>query len=315
MSQPDTTTGDVTDTASDTEKFVGKGLNRVEDHRILTGRAEYIHDIAPDNSVSMGFLRSAHARADIVNIDVSAAEAHPDCRLILTGEDIAAEYHPMPCGLNGGEVKDAFESADNVIENQYSWGRISGVPLETAGVVAEYDTETDSFHIDCNIQLHTLVDDTIYEPLGYDPDDVILNVPPDVGGSYGTKIALHRYCTLAAIASQQLDGTPVKYVEDRIENMKGGDMHSSDREYSFRIAFDDDGIIQGIDVNFTDDFGAYPRYPVNQTFSQQRSLGLKNLLKMKSKQRADFLILILLNSVKLKGNTEVLVIQSMLNPV
>lgn len=341
MSQPDTTsTGDVTDTTSDTETFVGKGLNRVEDHRILTGRAEYIHDMASEQSLSMGLLRSAHARADIVSIDVSAAEAHPDCRLVLTGEDIAAEYNPMPCGLNGisewalakntvnfvgepialviahnryivedlidlidveyavkeavidssdarqdntvihtelgtnvpdseclhfGEVKDAFESADNVIENQYSWGRISGVPLETAGVVAEYDTETDSFHIDCNIQLHTLVDDTIYEPLGYDPDDVILNVPPDVGGSYGTKIALHRYCTLAAIASQQLDGTPIKYVEDRVENMQGGDMHSSDREYSFRIGFNDDGIIQAIDVNFTDDFGAYPRYPVNQT--------------------------------------------------
>jgi carbon-monoxide dehydrogenase large subunit len=324
---------------ADEEGFVGKGLNRVEDHRILTGRAEYVHDIAPENSQSMGLLRATHAHADIVDIDTSAAEAHPDCALVLTGEDIAAEYNPMPCGLNGisewalakdtvhfvgepvalvvaadryvvedlidlidveyetkeavvdpidarqdetvlheelgtnvpdsenmhfGEVEQAFEQADNVVENQYSWGRISGVALETAGAVAEYDDETDSFEIDCNIQLHTLVDDTIYEPLGYDPDDVALNVPPDVGGSYGTKIAIHRYCTLAAIASQQLGGTPVKYVEDRIENLQGGDMHSSDREYLFRLAFDDDGTIRGIDVNFTDDFGAYPRYPVNQ---------------------------------------------------
>jgi len=121
MSQPDTTTGDVTDTASDTEKFVGKGLNRVEDHRILTGRAEYIHDIAPDNSVSMGFLRSAHARADIVNIDVSAAEAHPDCRLILTGEDIAAEYHPMPCGLNGIQNGHYRKKRSILLVNQLHW--------------------------------------------------------------------------------------------------------------------------------------------------------------------------------------------------
>jgi carbon-monoxide dehydrogenase large subunit len=330
-----------TDSTPDTdeEQFVGKGLNRVEDRRILTGRAEYIHDIAPENCLNMGLLRTTHPAAEIVDIDASAAKNHPDCDLVLTGEDIAEEYNPMPCGLNEmsewalakdrvrfvgepvalvvaadryvvedlidlidveydteepvidpvvarkdeklvhedlgtnvpdsetitfGDVDEAFDDADNVIENQYSWGRISGVPLETAGTVATYDEESDSFEIDCNIQLHTLVDDTIYEPLGYDADDVALNVPPDVGGSYGTKIAIHRYCTLAAMASQQLGGRPVRYVEDRIENLQGGDMHSSDREYMMRLAYDDDGTIRGVDVNFVDDFGAYPRYPVNQ---------------------------------------------------
>jgi carbon-monoxide dehydrogenase large subunit len=42
-------------------------------------------------------------------------------------------------------------------------------------------------------------------------------------------------------------------------------MHSSDREYLVRLACDDDGTIRALDVNFVDDFGAYPRYPVNQT--------------------------------------------------
>ena len=339
MSTPESVAAGESHDNSDEETFVGTGLNRTEDHRILTGRAEYIHDITPEACLSMGLLRTTHAHADIVEIDTSAVEEHPDCELVLTGDDIAAEYNPMPSGLNQmsewalardtvrfvgepvavvvaadryvvedlidridveydvkepvtdpvtarndetlvhedlgtnvpdserltfGDVDAAFEEADNVIENQYSWGRISGVPLETAGVVAEYDEETDSFDIDCNIQLHTLVDDTIYEPLGYDPDDVRLNVPPDVGGSYGTKIAIHRYCTLAAMASHQLDGRPVKFVEDRIENLQGGDMHSSDREYLMRLAYDDDGTIQAIDINFIDDFGAYPRYPVNQ---------------------------------------------------
>jgi carbon-monoxide dehydrogenase large subunit len=66
------------------------------------------------------------------------------------------------------------------------------------------------------------------------------------------------------MASQQLGGTPVKYVEDRIENMQGGDMHSSDRDYLVRLAYDDDGTIRGLDFNFVDDFGAYPHYPINQ---------------------------------------------------
>lgn len=322
------------------ETFTGTGLERIEDRRILTGEAQYIHDITPEDCLHMALLRTTHAHARIESIDTSAAENHPDCELVLTSEDLQAEYHPMPCGLEGfeewslavdtvrfvgepvaavvatdryvaediideidvayetldpvvdpldaledetiihddigtnvpdgeefvfGDVDGAFSDADTVIEREYSWGRISGVPLETAGVVAEYDPDSDSFHIDCNIQLHTLVDDTVYETLGYPPERVVLDVPADVGGSFGTKIAIHRYCSLAAMASQQLDGRPVKFVEDRVENLQGGDMHSTQREYSVRLACDDDGTIRGLDVRFVDDFGAWPRYPVNQT--------------------------------------------------
>lgn len=340
QTQPESDPEVETEMEGETERFVGTGLSRVEDHRILTGEAEYIHDITPPNCLEMALLRTTHAHADIVDIDTSKAEAHPDCALVMTGKDVVDEYQPMPSGLEGfeewalapetvkfvgepvamvvapdryvaediidlidveydtresvvdpvearqdetlvhedigtnvpdgeqfvfGDVDTAFKEADTVIENQYSWGRISGVPLETAGVVATYDVDADQFHIDSNIQLHTLVDDTVFETLGYEPEDVFLSVPPDVGGSFGNKIAIHRYCSLAAMASQKLDGTPVKFVEDRIENLQGGDMHSSDREYLVRLACDDDGTIRGLDVNFVDDFGAYPRYPVNQT--------------------------------------------------
>ncbi|UHQ98442.1 xanthine dehydrogenase family protein molybdopterin-binding subunit (plasmid) [Natrinema zhouii] len=339
------------DTESDSsrESFTGQGLPRVEDHRILTGEAEYIHDITPENCLHMVLVRSMHAHAEIASIDTEEAEAHPDCELVLTAEDIKAEYNPMPTGVGriatgekgepvalpewaladekvrfvgepvvavvasdryaaediadlvdvtyetmdavadgmaaredevvlhesvGSNVVDnehiefgdpdaAFEDADHVVESEYSWGRISGVPLETAGAVATYDEESDSFDIDCNIQLHTLVDNMIYETLGYEADDVRVNVPADVGGSYGTKIGIHRYCCLTSMASQQLE-RPVKFEEDRLENLQGGDMHSSDREYQMRMAVDDDGTMRGLDVWFVDDFGAYPRYPINQ---------------------------------------------------
>ena len=103
MSTPESAAEGAGINSEDTEdqKFVGKGVDRVEDHRILTGRAEYIHDIAPENSLSMGLLRSPHAHADIVDINTSRVEAHPDCSLVMTGNDITAEYEPLVCGLNG----------------------------------------------------------------------------------------------------------------------------------------------------------------------------------------------------------------------
>ena len=321
------------------ERFTGQGLNRVEDHRILTGEAHYVHDLGPENAVHMALVRSVHPHARILDVDASEAEEHPECLLVMTGEDVAAEFRPQPCGLTEfgewslavdkarfvgepvaavlaadryaaedvadlvsvdyekldpvvdpmdartdetiihedvgtnvpdseeltfGDVDGAFADADHVIEGSYSWGRLSGVPLETAGVVATYDTDRDTFDVDCNIQLHTLVDDTIYETLGYPPERVSVNVPPDVGGSFGTKIGIHRYCNLAAMATKALDGTPVKFVEDRVENLQGGDMHSTQREYDVRVAVDDDGTIRGFDFWFVDDFGAFPRYPINQ---------------------------------------------------
>jgi 2-furoyl-CoA dehydrogenase large subunit len=320
------------------ESFTGTGLGRVEDRRILTGEAEYIHDVTPDGCRELALVRSVHAHARIEEIDTSAAEAHPDCDLVLTAEDIKDEYNPQPCGLPGfeewsladgtvrfagepvaavvaedryvaedvadlvrvsydtldpvvdplaareddtlvhesygsnvadretltfGDPVDAIDDADHVVEGSYSWGRVSGVPLETAGAVARYDEEKDAFFVDCNIQLHTLVDDTVFETLGYPPEKVHISVPPDVGGSFGTKIAIHRYVNLAAMASQQL-GRPVRFVEDRVENLQGGDVHSSDREYEVRLGVDDDGTIRGMDVRFVDDFGAFPHYPVNQ---------------------------------------------------
>jgi len=325
-------------TDAEGERFTGTSVRRFEDRRILTGEAEYVHDVVPEGCREMALVRSHHAHADIEEIDTSAAEGHPDCDLVMTVEDIKEHYNPQPCGLAGfeewsladgtvrfagepialvvaedryvaedivdlievsydpkepvvdpieareddvlvhesfgsnvadaetlsfGDPAGAMADADNVVEGSYSWGRISGVPLETAGAVARYDEENDAFFVDCNIQLHTLVDDTVYETLGYPPEKVHLDVPPDVGGSFGTKIAIHRYVNLAAMASQQL-GRPVRFVEDRLENLQGGDVHSSDREYDVKLGVDDDGTIRGIDVRFVDDFGAFPHYPVNQ---------------------------------------------------
>ncbi len=339
MSRAETESAGDTGPKSERESYTGQSVKRVEDYDILTGRAEYIHDITPPDCLHMTLVRSVHPHARIENVDVSRALDHPDCELVITGEDVKRDYNPMPAGLEGfeewslptdkvryagepvaavvasdryaaediadrvvidyekldavadamdartdenvihedigtnvpdaerfefGSPAQAFEEADHVVEGEYSWGRISGVPLETAGVVAEYDPEKDAFDIDCNIQLHTLVDDTVYDTLGYPPEKVRLNVPADVGGSYGTKIAIHRYCCLAAMASQYLDGKPIKFVEDRVENLQGGDMHSSERDYKVKLAVDDDGTIRGLDIWFIDDFGAYPRYPVNQ---------------------------------------------------
>ena len=77
----------------------------------------------------------------------------------------------------------------------------------------------------------------------------------DIGGSYGNKRG-RKQIFLTAVASRMV-GKPVKFIEDRLENMAAGDAHGPDRVWNVRVASDDDGKILGLDLTVIDDAGAY----------------------------------------------------------
>ena len=78
---------------------IGKPLRRREDERFLTGRGQYTDDIVLPNQTYAAFLRSPHAHARIVSVDVTAAQAMPGVVAIFTGRDIAdSKIGGLPCG-------------------------------------------------------------------------------------------------------------------------------------------------------------------------------------------------------------------------
>ena len=50
---------------------------------------------------------------------------------------------------------------------------------------------------------------------------------------------------------------PVRLIEDRLENMRGGDMHGPDRTFDMTVAFDGDGTIRALKIRAIDNVGAY----------------------------------------------------------
>ncbi|PSQ66526.1 MAG: carbon monoxide dehydrogenase, partial [Halobacteriales archaeon SW_9_67_24] len=148
-----------------TESFTGSGLERVEDHRILTGEAEYVHDIAPEGCLHMALLRTTHPHATIESIDTSAAEEHPDCDLVLTGADLQEEYYPMPCGLPG------FEEWSLAVDRV----RFVGEPVAAVVATDRYAAEDAIDEID--IDYKTL--EPVVDPNDAFDDDVVLH--EDVG--------------------------------------------------------------------------------------------------------------------------------------
>ena len=78
------------------KKYVGQSVERVEDSRLLTGRARFAdHYPVRQGTLHAAVLRSPHASAEIVSIDISKAISLPGVRAVYTGEDIKAISDPF----------------------------------------------------------------------------------------------------------------------------------------------------------------------------------------------------------------------------
>jgi carbon-monoxide dehydrogenase large subunit len=68
---------------------IGRSLLRREDYRFLTGQGRYVDDIVVPGALHAHFVRSPHAHARIVSIDIEAAAKAPGVVRIVTGRELA----------------------------------------------------------------------------------------------------------------------------------------------------------------------------------------------------------------------------------
>ncbi len=72
------------------QKPVGHGrMLRKEDPRFIRGKGRYVDDMQLPGMLHLAILRSPVAHARIVNIDITAAQAHPKVKLVVTGAMLA----------------------------------------------------------------------------------------------------------------------------------------------------------------------------------------------------------------------------------
>lgn len=157
-----------------------------------------------------------------------------------------------------GPVDADFARADLVVKRKLRWNRSGPQPLETAGAVAEYDEGTGKFTVHCNTSMYTYVGWLCAVSLGV-PATQLNIVPTLAGGSFGSKLFLHRVIVLTASLAR-LAGRPVKYIEDRLDNMTNADAHGSDRVYEAELAMKRDGTMVSLRYQVIDDYGAYLQY-------------------------------------------------------
>ena len=155
--------------------------------------------------------------------------------------------------LEFGEVEEAFRGAAHVFEGRYRWNRHSGVPLETFGCVASWDELVGGVDIWAS-QQNPQITEQVARTMRIPSNKARIHMDVDIGGSYGNKRG-RKQIFLTAVASR-IVGRPVKFIEDRLENMAAGDAHGPDRIWKIRVAADDAGKILGLDLTVIDDAGA-----------------------------------------------------------
>ena len=158
-----------------------------------------------------------------------------------------------------GDPEAAFAGAAHVVRRRFRHPRNSATPVETYGVIANWDPATGGVDAWANFQGPFTLHGVAAAALGIPASKLRLSTPPFSGGSYGIKSAVFVYVVLMAAVSRAL-GIPVRWTEDRGEHLLASSS-ATERHTEIAAAFDADGRLLALDLDLLDDVGAYVRAP------------------------------------------------------
>jgi 2-furoyl-CoA dehydrogenase large subunit len=153
-----------------------------------------------------------------------------------------------------GPVDEDFAKCDHQLSYRVRWARNSTVPIETFAVMCDWNDATGVLDVWASIQMPKFPDQ-LAKALRLPGNAVRVHFDVDVGGSYGVKRGL-KHSVLVGFLARKL-GRPVRLIEDRIENMRGGDMQGPDRIFDVTLGFQKDGTLRSMRMRALDDIGAY----------------------------------------------------------
>src|SRR5581483_6418031 len=182
--------------------------------------------------------------------------------LAADGGDLANEDVPDNLVLardhEQGNADGAIASAAVTVSGRFLSGRSAAVPIEPRGCIAEYDWTTQHLTVWSSTQLPHFFRSMIAAFTGF-PEHALEVIAPDVGGGFGQKCHLFPEELVVPLLAREL-GRPVKWIEDRVENLMTG-THAKQQLNEMEIAFDEGGSIVGLRQHVIGDGGAYNCFP------------------------------------------------------
>src|SRR5438132_6301461 len=152
------------------------------------------------------------------------------------------------------KTDEAFTKADRVVKLETFYPRSHPSPLETCGIVADVNPATGKATLYMTSQAPH-AHRTVFALVAGLPEQKIRIISPDLGGGFGNKVPIYPGYVVATAASL-LIGKPVKWVEDRSENLISTGF-ARDFHMKGEMAMRNDGRILGIRVKLLSDNGAF----------------------------------------------------------
>jgi carbon-monoxide dehydrogenase large subunit len=147
-----------------------------------------------------------------------------------------------------------LRDAEVVVEQDMLYPRSHPAPMETCGAVADFDKVNGKLTLWCTTQAPH-AHRTVYALVAGLPEHKIRVISPDIGGGFGNKVPVYPGYVCAIVGSI-VTGHPVKWMEDRSENLMSTGF-ARDYVMKGRIAASRDGRIRAIDVDVIADHGAF----------------------------------------------------------
>ena len=153
------------------------------------------------------------------------------------------------------DMEEALAKAPYLLTRTIKHGRISQSPMETRGCVATRQG-ADELLVYITCQSPHMIQRVLQQSFKLDGMSVRV-IAKDVGGSFGLKNSPWRE-EMATVAAALLLDQPIKWIEDRWENLISANQ-AREQEMTTRIAFQKDGTLIAAHSDYHSNNGAYPQ--------------------------------------------------------
>ncbi len=212
--------------------------------------------IADDRYAAKDALELIEVEYEALEVVMDAQKAmDPGAPIIRDDKEGKTDNHIFDWESGNKEDTDAvFASADVVVTQAMLYPRSHPAPMETCGIVADMNALSGKLTLWSNTQAPH-AHRTVYALVAGLPEHKIQVLCPDIGGGFGNKVPIYPGYVCSIVGSI-VTGKPVKWIEDRSENLMSTGF-ARDYHMKGEIAATKDGKILGLRVDVLADHGAF----------------------------------------------------------
>ena len=236
------------------------GARGVDWYALAQGRVRYLGEAVA--AVVATDPHTARSAAGHVEVEYEVLDAISSAEQALSPGAVKVEPSwednvLVSDGFEAGDFEAAIAEARHTASGRVKSQRLTGVPIEPRGIVAEYDPIADLLTFWESTQQPHQVQTFLAASLGVREASIRV-IQTDVGGAFGLKQPTSQEEVIVAFAARRLQ-RPVRWLETRSESfMVGG--HARETECRFRVGFEPDGNITALSVDIVADVGAPTSY-------------------------------------------------------